>query len=258
MGRRPVILVSIAMDDPWGDYWARVFTRPLLAAGALPLILPGLDDAASRAIALEQADGVLLGGGWDIDPHRYGEARSDLLWDLDPRRDEIELGLVGEAMGRGLPIVGTCRGMQVINVALGGSLYLDASLHPGAEDHLSAGREGFQELVELELADDGRVPGPAKHRVAFAQGSALHDLYGDHASLNSFHHQHVRDLGAGVHATGHSDDGVVEAIEVPAARGLVIGVQWEMQEGWRTDRRHFALFERFVQAARDAVPRVAP
>ncbi len=251
--RRPLVLVSTATTDPHGDYWSRVFHRPLYAAGALPLLFPVTEGIRARREALELADGLVLSGGWDIDPWLYGEERSEVLWKLDPKRDELELGLVTEAMGAGIPVLGTCRGMQVINVALGGSLYMDASLHPGCEGHTSGGFEGFAEVVALELEERDpdllAIPG---HLITIDADSALASTLGTRPRVNSFHHQHLDRLGDGVLATGRSDDGVIELIEIEGGAAPTIGVQWEVQTGWRTDAGVFAVFEYFVQAARKA------
>jgi putative glutamine amidotransferase len=247
---RPLILVSVAMGDTWGHYWSRVFTRPLVAAGALPLLVSQLEREEDRRAALRRADGLLLAGGMDIDPARYGEEPDERLWELDPLRDAVELPLVREAVEEGVPVVGTCRGMQVINVAFGGTLYVDASDHPGAEAHPSGGLEGFQRMVEAELADRPVPDDIPRHPVRFAPGSWLAGAYGERAVVNSFHHQHVRELGTGLRATAHADDGVVEGIEGDPDRPLLLGVQWELQESWDRNPGQFAVFELLVAAAR--------
>jgi putative glutamine amidotransferase len=248
---RPLVLVTTSTTDRNPDYWARAFNRPLHAAGALPMLFPVTEGAQARREALAYADGLVLGGGWDIEPERFGAEPSDLLWQLDPVRDELELGLVVEALAAGVPMLGTCRGMQVINVARGGSLHLDASLHPGAEDHPSGGHEGFAPIVAAEAED--RDPDRAEivgHPITVDPGSALAPVLGSRPHVNSFHHQHLDRLGEGVVATGHSDDGVVELIEVDGSPAPAIGVQWEAQTGWRTDPAVLGVFEFLVEAAR--------
>lgn len=246
---RPLILVSVAMGDTWGHYWSRAFARPLVAAGAVPVLVSHLEREEDRRAALRRADGLLLAGGLDIDPVHYGAEADDRLWELDPLRDVVELPLIREAVDEGVPVVGTCRGMQAINVALGGSLYVDASDHPGAEAHPSGGFDGFARMVEADLA--GRpLPDLTRHPVAMRPDSLLAACYGERAVVNSYHHQHVRRLGAGLRATAHADDGVVEGVEGDPAAPLLLGVQWELQAGWAHERGHRAVFELLVAAAR--------
>lgn len=248
--RRPIILVVVPMGDTWGYYWSRVFARPIAAAGGIPLLVSHLEREEDRRAALRRAGGLLLSGGMDIDPRLYGEEPSDVLWELDPMRDEVELPLTREALDEGVPIVGTCRGMQVLNVVLGGTLYLDASHHEGAEDHPSGGYEGFRKMVDADLAGRPVPEDVVRHPVTFTPGSRLAEAYGERALVNSFHHQHVRRLGDGLRATAHADDGVVEGIEGEPGGPPVIGVQWELQEGWNTSLGQFAVFQWLVDAAR--------
>jgi len=129
MAARPVIAVSAGFPA-YGDYMGLAYARPLEAAGALPLQLPYLADAAA---ALDVADGVLLGFGSDIDPARYGGAPHPAMTPHSARRDAFELELARAALDAGLPVLGICRGMQLLNVLRGGTLLGDASPHPGGD-----------------------------------------------------------------------------------------------------------------------------
>jgi putative glutamine amidotransferase len=249
----PLIVVSVPLDDRVGRYWSLTFARPLAAAGAVAVLLSDYPSERERRALLHHADGLLLSGGADIDPRLYGEALSGRLGERDDPRDAVELPLVREAVELGLPLVGTCRGMQAIAVALGGTLWLDAADHPGAEAHPSGGIEGFDRCVEAELAG---LPAPADlvaHPIATTPGSALRAAFGERASVNSFHHQHVRDLPAGLRPTATAPDGVVEGIEGDGLPGLVLGVQWELQIGAAVDpgqRTVFALLANEARARR--------
>jgi gamma-glutamyl-gamma-aminobutyrate hydrolase PuuD len=245
---RPLILISAATHE-WGPYWATTFTRPLVAAGAVPVMLPLIEGEDARRAALRHADGLLLGGGADIEPHHYGESPGPLLGPPDRLRDAVELPIAREAMEEGVPVVGTCRGMQILSVALGGTLYVDASQHPGAEDHPSGGVAGFKPVYLAEM-DGSPQPPLTTHPVTTAPGSALRMALGPERDLNSYHHQHLRDLPAGMAATAVAEDGVIEGVEIEGAPALVLGVQWELQVGWRTDPCQFALFELLVEHAR--------
>ena len=248
MPESPTVVISAA-DDAWRAYWVRALAAPVVAAGAEVRMLWDLDSEAARRETLRSADGLLLGGGFDIDPRLYGEEPGPLLGPLDPKRDAIELPLVREALALGLPLLGVCRGMQVISVCLGGTMYQDTSENPGAEDHPTGLARGFAPVVAAELAGEP-PPQLLTHPVTTAAGSTTAALLGAETSVNSYHHQHLRDLPDGVVATARAADGVVEAIELPDAPGFALGVQWELQAGWREDAGQFGFYVAFVAAAR--------
>ena len=148
---RPLILVSSGHD--WlHNYWIRALAPPLVAAGADVRKLSDIGPPADRHEAIKVADGLVLGGGEDIAPQHYGSETSPLLGALDHERDELELPLAREAFEIGLPLLGICRGMQVMSVCLGGTMYHDAAEHPGAEDHPTGLADGFRPFQEAELA----------------------------------------------------------------------------------------------------------
>jgi putative glutamine amidotransferase len=243
MGRRPVIAVSAGFPA-YGDYMGLTYAAPLEAVGALPVHLPYLEDPA---LASTVADGVLLGFGSDIDPARYGGAPHPSMTPHSGRRDAFELGLARAALDRGIPVLGICRGMQVLNVSLGGTLVPDAAPHPG-------GDWDRWELVREAVLAGTPPPEHPGHPLGVRAGSRLAGALGAESLwVNSYHHQAVEVLGDGVEATAWADDGVVEAIEV-AGDAWVLGVQWELQESWKDDPDCFAVFEAFVSAtARRAV-----
>ena len=243
--RPPLIGVSASLHD-FGDYGGVGVHRPLLAAGGLPLTLPQLADAI--APALEALDGIVLAPGRDIEPGRYGQDEHPLLAATEPQRDEFELELVDAALDRGLPILGMCRGIQVLNVALGGTLAQDVSLV--AAEHPSDPGWRSWKLVEAASLDGVPPPPHPRHEIAIDPGSVLARALGTTTiEVNSFHHQAIDRLGADLMVVASSDDGVAEAIELPGRP--VLAVQWELQEEARIDPRFQAVFEWFVQAARD-------
>jgi len=220
--------------------------RPLLRAGALPLTLPQLPDAVVPA--LDALDAIVLAPGRDIEPSRYGQDPHELLAPTEPRRDAFELELIAAALERGLPILGMCRGIQILNVALGGTLAQDVSLlvdgHPSDP--------GWAQWKRMEVASLDGAPAPAhpRHEIEIVAGSLLAGaLRTTSIAVNSFHHQAIDRLADGLAATATSaDDGVIEAIELPGR--AVLAVQWELQEEARTDPRFQAVFDWFVNAAR--------
>jgi putative glutamine amidotransferase len=240
---RPLIGVSASLHD-FGDYGGVGVHRPLLLAGALPVTLPQLPDAI--APALDAIDGILLAPGRDIEPRHYGQEPHPLLAATEPQRDTFELELVTQALERGLPILGMCRGLQVLNVALGGTLAQDVSLL--VEGHPSDPGWKRWKLVEASSVAGDPAPEHPRHEIEIAPGSLLARTRGTTAvEVNSFHHQAIEHLGEGLAVVASSADGVVEAIELPGRP--VLAVQWELQEEWRIDRRFLRVFEWFVQAA---------
>jgi putative glutamine amidotransferase len=243
-GRRPLIGVSASQHD-FGDYGGVGVQRPVLAAGGMPMVLPQVPEAVEEMLSF--LDGVLLAPGRDMDPTCYGQQPDPLLAPTEPRRDAFELQLVRRALERRLPVLGICRGMQVLNVSLGGSLVQDVRLRPEWAEHPSD--PGWHRWREMETsALEQRTPPPhPRHPLAVVPDSILGScLEADQIEVNSFHHQALLELGEGVVATGVAPDGVVEAIEVPG--WPVLGVQWELQEEVRVDARFRRVFEWFVSA----------
>jgi putative glutamine amidotransferase len=190
--------------------------------------------------ALQDAAGLMLTGGDDVAPARYGEPKHPAVVEVEPERDDFEIALVQEARRRDLPIFAICRGVQVLNVAFGGSLVQDIpSQVAGAVQH--------------KLAVPPHQSYALAHEVWFEKDSLLGSLLKDRLSdadsceVNSRHHQAVRQVAAGFRVTATAPDGVIEAIEDPAAR-FCLGVQWHPENFWRTGEFR-ALFEGFVQAS---------
>jgi putative glutamine amidotransferase len=216
-------------------------------AGAVPMVFSrvegGLDDQ------LDAVSGVMLAAGHDIDPGRYGHQPHALLGPVDAARDRFELELVARAIDRGLPVLGTCRGVQMLNVALGGTLVQDLSLVEAWRSHPSdpTGRlwRRFQDATMADLP----IPDHPRHPIAPVPGSLLHDLLGDSVSVDSFHHQAVDAVGPGLVASARAPDGVIEAVEMPGR--FVLGMQCELHEEWRVEPRIQTVVEAFVAAARE-------
>jgi putative glutamine amidotransferase len=200
-------------------------------AGGVPVILPPLGPASVDPL-LARLDAVCIAGGPDIDPRTYGGPDHPELGPTEPELDRFEMAVTWAARSRCMPILAICRGAQMLNVALGGSLHMH--LPDDAGDRVQHRRPGSE--------------GPsASHDVRVEPDSNLGAVVGEtRLRVNSYHHQAVRKLGRGLRAVAHADDGVIEAIEL-AGPDFVIGVQWhaEAMEG----TPHGALFESFVAAA---------
>jgi len=183
----------------------------LARAGALPLLLPKLADAARLAALIDLIDALVLSGGSDVSPELYGEVALRPEWAGDPERDRYEQQLITATLAAGKPILGVCRGAQILNAALGGGLYQD----------LGAQLEGALVHRDWDRYDDN------SHTVTIAAGSFLADIYGaGEVLINSVHHQAIRALAPGLRAVATAPDGVVEAIERIDDERFLLGVQW--------------------------------
>jgi putative glutamine amidotransferase len=236
----PLIGISTGFTD-YGDYLGIAFSRPLERLGAVPVVLPYLRRPAAIARHL---DGIVLGVGRDLAPDGRGAERHATSTLHSPLRDAAELALVPAAIGAGVPLLGICRGMQVINVALGGSLHADHSvLAPPADKHPGGDWARWERVVHARLSG-APAPTHPSHEIVIAPGTRLATALGRHSTVNSYHHESIAELGDGVMPTAWAPDGVIEAIEVPAT-AFCLGVQWELQE-----EPDSPVFELFVDAAR--------
>jgi putative glutamine amidotransferase len=226
---RPVIGITAYREQArWGAWDVPAvlvpdaYVRAVEAAGALTVLIPPGSADAVEVLAL--VDGLVLAGGADVDPERYGAPVDEHTAGLRPDRDDSELALAEVAADTGLPTLGICRGMQVMVVAAGGRLHQHVPDLVGHERHRPA-------------------PGTyGEHGVRLSPGSRAHAILGDHVVVSSSHHQGVDDAG-GLTVTGHADDGTVETVEDPT-KPFSLGVLWHPEV--RDDRR---LFEALVEAA---------
>ncbi|MDX1994965.1 MAG: gamma-glutamyl-gamma-aminobutyrate hydrolase family protein [bacterium] len=205
------------------------------AAGGLPLLIPvGLDQDTLREI-YQRLDGLLLPGGGDIDPARYGEARHPLTNYLDPLRDETEITLARWAMDDDLPVLGICRGHQLFNVALGGTLIQDIPSEVGTSLNHDTGEANPRDM--------------RPHSVEVDPESRLARLLGTtQVEVNSLHHQAIQNPAAALCITAYAPDGVIEAAEVPD-RHFALTVQWHPEDLANGDEAMRRLFTAFVEAA---------
>jgi putative glutamine amidotransferase len=213
------------------------YTRALEAAGLVPVIVPPFADPAVAASVIDAVDGLLLTGGEDVDPARYGAAPHPELGPVNAERDATELALVEAARARGTPVLAICRGIQLLNVALGGTLVQDLpSERPSDVVH------------SADATRDQRT-----HAIAVAEGSRLARAMGaSRVTANSLHHQALDQVAAPLRVSGTAPDGVVEGVETPDETWWVLGVQWHPEELTATpeawDRGVFAAFAAAVRA----------
>lgn len=235
--RRPLIGLTTALrQDSPGIMSAgirRTYVQAVLDAGGLPVLIPPAPEDVLRETFF-RLDGLLLPGGGDVAPAHYGEPPHPKLGAVEPERDELELALCRLALAGDKPLLAICRGIQVMNVATGGTLYQDIpSQHQTAIGHAS----------DLSLARNYIA-----HNVLIEPGSHLANLVGSEPlAVNSWHHQALKDIGRGLVVTGRAPDGIVEAVEASGHR-FAVGVQFHPEDLYPTSARVQQLFRGFVLA----------
>ncbi|HEY2995020.1 MAG TPA: gamma-glutamyl-gamma-aminobutyrate hydrolase family protein [Methylomirabilota bacterium] len=231
------ITTSVTVDkSPERAYVNIAYIRAVQDAGGIPLLLPPHLTAPVQAALWERLDGLVLTGGGDIDPARFGQARHPKTDDVAPARDELELGLTRRALDEDVPLFAICRGIQVLNVALGGTLVQDLpSERPSSIAH-------SQREPRHESTHAVKVMG---------EGTRLGRVLGSlEVSVNSMHHQAIDRLGFGLREVAWSPDGVIEGVELPGDDHFVLGVQWHPEELVGHDQAARNLFTALVEAAR--------
>lgn len=211
------------------------YVEGVARAGGAPVVLPPIVEAAGSLV--ESIDGLLLSGGSDLDPDYYGEKPVPEMGVTIPERDAFEMALLGYALERGIPVFGICRGLQVLNVSLGGTLYQDlpTQFDPEALKHRQ-NTPKRQPTHEVEV--------DANSRVSEVVGSR-------NLKVNSYHHQAVKDLAGDLVVCGRSPDGIVEAVEARNfSEQWILAVQWHAEAMRESGREHKSLFEAHVEAAR--------
>ena len=208
------------------------YPEAIVALGGLPLMfasasaIPTMSEEPElslESLAKEMVgsvDALLVTGGWDVEPHFYGQEPGEELEATEPVRDHFEAALIKESLSQGKKVLAVCRGIQILNVTLGGTLY---------QDLVAAGfSEHSDEAREYEVS----------HNVVFQRGSVLAELMEGATGVNTLHHQGIDELGEGLRAVAHAPDGVVEAVE---GEGIV-GIQWHPERLFARDTRHLAGF----------------
>ena len=242
--RKPVPACTVAVTAsirPDGDTnrvrLTAAYVTALENAGLVPLIVPPLANVDAAAAVLDSVAGLVLTGGEDVDPARYGEKRHEKVRSVNAARDATESALIEEAKARGIPVLAICRGIQMLNVALGGTLVQDIS----SECNTSIAHDD-------EGARDSR-----SHEIDIEPGSLIAKAVGaDHVTVNSFHHQSVKRVGSGLRVTARSPDGIIEGLESTDEDWWVMAVQWHPEEmtdspePW--DRGLFKAFARQLEA----------
>ncbi len=230
----PVIGITCAWDEDGTRFFlSRFYTEAVEAAGGLPVLLPYTRRDAGMNLWPDILDGLILSGGGDVDPVHFGEEPLPNCGEITPQRDAFELVLVRRALSLGLPVLGICRGAQVLNIAAGGDIYQDI-------------------VTQVAGCLKHRQQAPrwsATHGIMVEEGTRLARILGTRAMrVNSFHHQAVRQPAPGFIVSARCVDGIIEAIE-STGPGFALGVQWHPETMWERDSRFLGLFAALVEAA---------
>ena len=217
-------------------YVSQSYTRALSASGAIPVLIPNdLDEDAVRTI-YERVDGVLLTGGGDVAPQHFGAAASNLILSVDDGRDQTEFWLSRWAYEQDKPLLAICRGIQAMNVALGGSLVIDVPTMVGPE------------IPHHFKQSPGSGRSTLLHEVQLTPGTVIGDIcQSDQIQVNSIHHQAIEKVASGLQPTACAPDGVIEGAEAAGAR-FFMGVQWHPEEIFDITPETPALFRAFTAA----------
>lgn len=227
---------------PWYDYEKQTtyikkgYCEGIIKSGGLPVLLPLVSDEDLLQEAFEKIDGLLLSGGPDVDPKYYGENNMICNGTISPYRDVMEMYLARKAITENKPVFGICRGIQVMNTAMGGSLYQD--IHSQIQD--SKLIKHSQEAPKWY----------GTHKVSIESSSLVGKACGkDTVEVNSYHHQAIKEPAQGFTVIARSPDGVIEAIEVKGHK-FALGVQWHPELMWQENEMHLSLFVDFVRSCR--------
>ena len=224
MNKFPMVGVSGSIEHDEGkQYIVRAYMTSLLEAGAIPLLLSVDMDDEKISQCFDRLDGLVLSGGYDVDPMLFGEEPASGLDQVTPIRDRLEMKLVDVAYRRGMPILAICRGLQTLNVALGGTLYQDLPSQYTAPD-------GGRAILHSQTSPSRY----ASHLVTLAEDTPIRRIFGvPSIGVNSFHHQAIKALAPPLTTCAVAADGVIEAV-YDADKPFVLGVQWHperMKEG---------------------------
>ena len=191
------------------------FSENIEKTGAIPIVFPQIKEMEKIDYFLSLVDGILLIGGSDISPHLYGEDPKRFLWDTNPRRDMVEMNILERAMEKKKPILAICRGMQLLNVYLGGDLYQDIY-------------EQKDNVMNHSFRDNKTIS--YYHNIYMEEDSHMEKIFGEETLVNSYHHQAIRKLAGELKATARARDGIIEAVEYKNEDQFILGVQFHPEQ----------------------------
>ena len=226
----PIIAILGPVDDERSVNLLATYSSAIERSGGLPVIIPYTEDEKSLSEYIKVCDGFLFSGGCDIEPARFGEETKDTCGNIQKNRDSLEFSVFKKAFEAKKPIVGICRGIQVINVALGGTLYQDIpSELPSEIPHRQSGPKNLP-----------------SHEVKILSDTPLMELIGkERMTANSFHHQAIKALGEGLEVMALADDGIIEAVFYNG-KNYILGYQWHPERLCDTNEDNKTLFDNFI------------
>ncbi|HEY5584709.1 MAG TPA: gamma-glutamyl-gamma-aminobutyrate hydrolase family protein [Ruminiclostridium sp.] len=231
---KPVIGITAAYDYEKGistmkdDYY-----EAIIQCGAVPILIPVTDKKSVWGEYLEICNGFILSGGPDIDATYFGKGNMPYAGEISPIRDSMEIFIAQQAIAMDKPILGICRGIQVMNIAAGGGIYQD--IYAQSKDEKKLLKHSQQAPRWFQI-----------HNVDIQSETCLYSIFGrDRLKVNSFHHQAVSEVAPGFIVNAYAEDGIIEAISQENKK-FVLGVQWHPENLWRKDETHLKLFERLV------------
>lgn len=235
MGNRPMIGISGSHNIEEHQVFVREnYIDALLKAGAMPVLLPELQSEAEVRELISELDGLLLAGGGDVHPPIYGEEKLEVCGDPDHARDTFELLAVRCALEINMPIFGICRGIQVLNTALGGTLYQDIPSQRGIPREFHSQEKPYSAPI---------------HSISLAKNGLFESIVGNSMMVNSMHHQSIKELAPSLEAEGWSDDGIIEAVRM-RGRDDVFAVQFHPEYLAQESKQAMRLFEHFAFKAK--------
>lgn len=231
---KPKIGITMSEDTEEQVILTNYYFRAVEKAGGLPLLLPSMKDLEAISQLANLLDGLILSGGVDVDPMHIGQEPVPELGRLSPERDEFELNLTRQALKKCIPILGICRGVQLLNIAAGGTIYQDINTQmQGVLKHYQSAPKWYP-----------------THKIKILEDSRLSSIFSvNEVRVNSFHHQAVAEVARGFKVSAVSRDNVIEAIEAIDST-FILGVQWHPECMWQNDHQSFGLFKEFVEAAK--------
>lgn len=234
MTHKPMIAVMPLYDSEKRSYWMLPgYLKGIEKAGGIPVVLPLTTDPDEIGQLSQSFDGFLLTGGQDVSPRLYGQKLSPFCGEVCFERDEMERLILGDAIRMGKPVLGICRGIQILNVVLGGSLYQDIPTE-------------YPSVLEHHQKPPYDLP---VHQVSIVPDSPLFSLLGRRSlAVNSYHHQAIKRLSNRLVAMAYAEDGLVEAAYMPSAR-FVLAVQWHPEFSYEKEESSLAILRKFVRKA---------
>lgn len=236
---KPVIGITVSHNEEENTYFLKkTYAKSIALAGGVPLLIPADEELGCEQIYAGAVDGIMLSGGSDVLPRHFGQEPLEgfpMAYDMAPVRDSFEIRLYQEAVERRLPVLGICRGLQLMAVAAGGSIFQD----------IDSEAERSIRIRHVQKAPDWCET----HSVTIREGSKLEGIYKTRRMMiNSFHHQAVRNVPEGYQVNAWSDDGMIEGME-SLALPYAVGVQWHPERTAGRNENNQELFASFVRAA---------